>query len=191
MTDDDNIPETTEGEMPGDNVLKNEKALGAEALKTMRAVEKLFTKHDRMIEKIHPGVVEFGRKLQIGRELYEYDNNGFSEWVTRSKLDTGRIFGRQQERTAAMTIYRLVVHGEGTGEEGAVPQKLDLTNCKRARPTDIIDWARKDQPDLFDDLRRKKQAAKLKKEKTAEPGGGGDDALDDDIGDLSGGTREG
>src|SRR6476469_8446928 len=111
--------------MPGDNVLKNEKALGAEALKTMRAVEKLFTKHDRMIEKIHPGVVEFGRKLQIGRELYEYDNNGFSEWVTRSKLDTLRIFGREQERTAAMTIYRLVVHGEGTGEEGAVPQKLD------------------------------------------------------------------
>ena len=133
MNDHDLTPEDPDGEMPGDNVLKNEKALGAEALKTMRAVEKLFVKHDRMIEKIHAGIIEFGKKLQVGRNLYQFDNIGFSDWVTRSKLDTGRIFGRQQERSAAMTLYKLHEHGYA-GTDDAIPIRLDLTNAIALAP---------------------------------------------------------
>ena len=33
-----------------------------------------------------------------------------------------------------MTIFRLVTIGAETGEDGAVPRKLDLTDCKRGRP---------------------------------------------------------
>jgi hypothetical protein len=65
---------------------------------------------------------------------YEYDNNGFADWVARSKLDHGQIFGIGQERTDAMKIYNLVTFGYITDEEGAIPRKLDLTNCKHARP---------------------------------------------------------
>ena len=185
---DDFIPENPEGEMPGDNIIKNEKVLGAEARHAVKDAEKLFDKHDRIIQQIHPAIIKVGEKLSVGRELYEYDNNGFNDWIVRNKLDQGRIFGRQQERTAAMTIYRLAVHGEDTGEEGVVPLTLDLTNCKRARPTDIVDWARKDQPKLFEDLRRR---AAVKGAKKPAPKDGDEsedeDTLDDAMPDLGGG----
>ena len=105
-------PDTTnDDDMPGDNVLKNEKVLGAEARDAIKAAERLFNKHDRLLEKIHAAIIKVGEKLQVGRDLYEYDNNGFAEWVTRNKLDRGRIFRRQQERTAAMTLYKLTTFG--------------------------------------------------------------------------------
>jgi hypothetical protein len=124
-----------------------------------------------------------GEKLQVGRELYQFDNNGFHDWIERSRLDQGRIFGAQQERTAAMTIYRLTVHGYTEDEENAIPEKLDLSACKRARPTDIIKWARENQPHLFDDLRHKRPRRKGDKK----PAPKDDEAAPDDgIPDLGG-----
>jgi hypothetical protein len=178
-------------QIAGDNVLKNEKTLGAEARNAVKHAEKLFNKHDKIITRIHPAIVRVGEKLQVGRELYEYDNNGFNDWITRNRLDRGRIFGRQQERTAAMTIYRLVVHGYAEDVKNAIPVKLDLTNCHRARPTDIIDWARKDQPLLFDDL-RKKLAAQLSGQGEKKPADKDEaDFESDKIGDLGVGESVG
>lgn len=165
---------------PGDNVLKNERVLGNEARAAIRDAERLFNKHDKLVAAIHAAIVLVGQKLLVGRDLYEFDNNGFADWVTRNKLDQGRIFGRQQERTAAMTIYRLVTFGYVEEEETGVPTLLDLTDCHRARPADIIDWARKNQPMLFDDLRARKLAAKNRKQDE-------DEFESDEVGDLGGG----
>jgi len=164
----DLIPEDDE---MGDNFAKNEKVLAAEARSAINTAEKLFNKHDRMLPKIHAAIIRVGQKLQVGRDLYAFDNNGFAEWVERNKLDQGRVFGGErgrQERTAAMTMYRLSVIGEVIEDE-AIPRKLDLINCKRARPDDIIAWARKNQPHLFADPRARTR--KGTKEARARAGG--------------------
>lgn len=169
MTDDDNIPTAAEGEMPeahGDNFAKSEKALGREAYKIGRHAEKLLDKHDKIVTEVHKLIIEFGLKLQTGRDLYEFDDTGYNEWIVRSKLDTIRIGATQQERTACRTIARLHETGylEDPDADNGAALKLNLTECKRVRPTDIIKWARGCQPLLFDDLRAK--AMQPKKSKT-------------------------
>jgi hypothetical protein len=184
MTDDNPIPEDTEGEMPedrGDNFAKSEKALGAEAYRIGRHAEKLLNKHDKIVTEVHADIIAFGLKLQTGRDLYEFDNTGYNDWIVRSRLDTIRIGATQQERTACRTIARLHETGyvEDPDDENAIPLKLDLTECKRVRPTDIIKWARETQPLLFDDLRAKALTPQQPKQsKSAD--------LEDEMPDLGG-----
>lgn len=153
---------------------------GAAALVAMKAVEKLLAAHEKALANIHMAIVEFGRTLQVGRDLHEFDNDGFARWVTENQLDTGRVFGVRHERTAAMTIAELVLNGFAYEEEnGGLPQFLDLVECYRARPTDIVSWAREKQPHLFQDLVLKKLKAKTKRQEKNEEDPLPDDGVDD------------
>jgi hypothetical protein len=143
-----------------------------EAFAAMRYVEDLFDYHEALLPEIHQGILQFARKLKVGKDMFPFDNAGFGRWVQSAKLDSGRIFCRPQERSDALRILDLVENGYAEcPEDGGVPRKLDLTECLRARPGDIIAWAKKDQPDLF--------PAKPKKPKPETDG-----LPDDDIPDL-------
>ena len=59
----------------------------------------------------------------------------------------------QQERTACMLIARLHDVGADLDEDDTtIHGRLDLTECKRTTPTDILKWARKEQGHLFPHL---------------------------------------
>ena len=159
MTDEKHIPEGGESEVHSnaDDLNKSEKQLGTETRKLMEQQEHLLDKHIKNIADIHAVIIKIGMKLQAGREKYQFDNVGFNGWIQFNRLDSGRIYGGstgQQERTAAMTIARL--HEEGYAENAeAVPEKLDLAGCERVRPTDILKWARRQQPQLFPKIGKK------------------------------------
>jgi hypothetical protein len=137
----------------GDNVAQNEKLLGVEGSKLIRRYESQLKKHDKIIDEIHVTIIEFGRVLQGGLDMYG-PGREFGEWVKRRHLDTGIIGGHQTERTACMIIMRLSDHGIEPDEgDDTVPCRLDLTECQRTRPTDILKWARQKQRHLFPHLR--------------------------------------
>jgi hypothetical protein len=127
--------------------------LGQEAFKLVRRYERLLDKHEKVLGEIHDCILEFGRKLQSGRDMYG-PGKEFGWWVERRHLNTGKLCSTQQERTACMIIARL--HDVGVDPrmipEGAMPCRLDLTDCKRTLPTDIMKWARQKQPHLFPHL---------------------------------------
>jgi len=181
MTEDVSIKKATEAtaRINDKKFAKEAKAVGKAAYDIGRSVEKVLVRMDRDIEAVHKAIGEFGLKLQIGRDLYAFDDTGYNGWIIDNKLDTVRIGETQQERTACRTISRLLTVGyiEDPEDENGATLKLDLLLCKRVRPTDIIKWAREKQPLLFDDLRAK-AAAKEAKSK--------EDFPEDDIPDLGG-----
>jgi hypothetical protein len=171
-----------------DDLNKSERQLGAEAFKLLQRQETLFKKHHKVVADIHAAIIDFGNKLQTGRELYQFDNNGYSDWIHRSRLNTGHIYGGsngQQELTAARTIAILCTVGLAEDDETAIAEKLDLTGCQRVRPTDIIKWARKRQPQLFPKIKGdkgKKKPADTGKADLFEP--------DEEIGPLGVGEEK-
>jgi hypothetical protein len=177
------MSDIVELEAPPDTAVED---AGAAALVAMKAVEKLLAAHEKALAGIHMAIVEFGRTLQVGRDLHDFDNDGFARWVAENQLDTGRVFGVRHERTAAMTIAELVLNGFAMDEEnGGLPQFLDLSECYRARPTDIVEWARRKQPHLFEDLVLKKAQAKQKRQEKNDE----DPLPEDDVSDLGSNTQ--
>lgn len=148
----------TDEQLPGQsNFIQSEKTLAAEAYKLLRRYDRLDDKHNKVIAEIHEVILEFGRKLAVGQEMYG-SGKEFGRWIERRNLNTTKMGENQQERTAAILIARLHDTGSEPSEEdlavGVVPCRLDLTHCKRTRPTDIMKWARKDQPQVFPHLSR-------------------------------------
>jgi len=196
MTEDVSIKKATEAttRINQKKLAKEAKAIGRAAYDIGRAAERVLVRMDGDITTVHKAIVEFGLKLQIGRDLYDFDDTGFGGWVIDNKLDTVRIGETEKERGAAMRIARLVTVGyiEDPEDENGAALKLDLLLCKRVRPTDIIKWAREKQPLLFDDLRAK-AVTKIAKSKEDfpeddipdfgddEPTPGDDESVDDDI----------
>ena len=181
MTEDVSIKKATEAttRINDKKFAKETKAVGKAAYDIGRAAEKILVRMDGDIANVHKAIVEFGLKLQVGRDLYDFDDTGFNSWIIDNKLDTVRIGETQQERHACRTIASLSTVGyiEDPEDENGAALKLDLLLCKRVRPTDIIKWAREKQPLLFDDLRGK-AVAKLTKSR--------EDFPEDDIPDLGG-----
>lgn len=166
MTDDDTIPENDENGMPrdGDNFDKSERELGKVGQDLIRKFEKL---HGKAVPQLQMIMIEFGRTLRQGRDLYFGDDIGFGDWVKRRHLDTGKIGHSQQERTACMRLAEL--HDDGViinDENGEIARKLDLTGCNNTTPTDVMKWVRKTQRHLLPHLKpigeKKKPAPKDK-----------------------------
>ena len=80
-------------------------------------------------------VVAYGRALLEGRE--GRSNQAFSVWVHENKLDVGKPWSEQQERTAAMLIAKSV-QGKITLDTFAA--------CPNTHPTNIMKWFRKMYP---------------------------------------------
>ena len=76
-------------------------------------------------------VIAYGRALLEGRE--GRSNQAFSQWVSESKLDVGKPWDDQRERTAAMNIASAV--------HGSIPVDV-FDACPNTRPTDIMKWYR-------------------------------------------------
>jgi hypothetical protein len=151
MNDEQSTPESMPQEL-GDNIAKSEKAIGNEAYKLARQYERLLNKHAAVLAEIHATIIAFGRLLQEGKNMYG-PGKEFGQWVERRHLNVGKLCSTQQERTACMTIAKLHDTGpDSDGDDNIVPGRLDLTDCKRTRPTDIMKWARKEQPHLFPHL---------------------------------------
>ena len=176
MNIDDHTPDD---DMPGDNIVQSEKQVGAEALKLIRRYETLLNRHDKVLGEIHATIIEFGRKLQAGLDMYG-PGREFGDWIKRRHLDKGKLCHAQQERTACMLIARLHDIGVEVDEHDGttVPCRLDLADCRRTVPTDIMKWAREKQRHLFPHLRP--HAAKPVMNSRPRP-----DNLNDDIPDLT------
>lgn len=80
-------------------------------------------------------VIEYGEGLLEGRG--QYGNQEFSKWVTDNKFDIGKPWDDYRERTAAMSMAKLV--------NGSVPLTA-FDACPYTRPTDIMKWYRKLHP---------------------------------------------
>ena len=116
----------------------------------------------------------------------------FAAWCDKNGMAEGR-FNDQQERAGAMIIAHLVDEGvvpHGLDEDD-VPReewlKLDLANCMRTAPTNILKWARKDQPELFPHVARKRHEEKKRQalRKRVEDGERTrEEIADDDLADL-------
>jgi hypothetical protein len=169
MTDTDYTP-TDDEEMLvyKGKTLKSEAEIGRAASKLLRAFDHT---HAKSLEQLHPMILDFGRMLRGGRNLYERDDLGFGEWIKRYHLDTGKLGKDQKERNACMQIAEL--HDVGVtvaGEDGmAIPRKLDLIGCVYTTPTDIMKWVRKTQRFLLPHLSQP-GAVKLAKTKGKKKG---------------------
>jgi hypothetical protein len=82
-----------------------------------------------------------------------------------------------------MIIMRLHDYGIEPDEydETTVPCRLDLTECKRTRPTDILKWAREKQRHLFPHLAPRGAVSNNKRKPAELP----DDGVPDDLGVFS------
>jgi hypothetical protein len=123
---------------------------------------------DKQIPVAHQGILAYGRVIREGRELYP-NNIEFSQWIARKKLNFGRFAGDPVERSNCMKLADLVDVGVAT-EDGIV-YRLDLTNCKITAPSNILKWARTNQPDMFPHLAKKKSATKPKDSHAPVPDG--------------------
>lgn len=156
MTDDPTI----EGEAVkrGGNLLPSELALGQEGRSFIKSYERHSRSFDKTIAAMHQDIIGFGRVLLTGQEMY-LSRKEFGYWIERRGLNTGKLAKHQTERTACMSIARLVDVGAeiDEGDDSIVPVKLDLSGCKLTTPTDIMKWARKHHRHLFPHLPPKRE----------------------------------
>jgi hypothetical protein len=112
-------------------------------------------------------VIEYGKALLEGRK--DRNDKQFGEWIAVNKLNVGKPWNEQQERTAAMNIAKL--------SQG----KLPWGDCPNTTPTNIMKWHRETYPTAAEPQRKntgkantpktdsnKKSAKKGKKAKQAD-----------------------
>jgi uncharacterized protein (DUF2384 family) len=141
----------------GGNLAPNEVSIGAEARKLIQTYELQTSRLEKLTSNIHETILQFGRLLQTGRDMYQSPKE-FGGWIERRGLNTGRLASHQVERSACMNIARLYdvgvdVYADDT--DSATRAKLDLSNCRMTTPSNILKWARKTQPSLFPHIPRK------------------------------------
>jgi hypothetical protein len=171
----------------GGNLAVAQRTLGAEVKKLVRTYVKQIEKHHEQVAEIHQTILAIGRALSSAKALTR-NTKDFGAWCEANGMAEGR-FGSQQERTAAMLIAEL--HDTGVPPHGLdgddVPAenwlKLDLSNCLRTAPTNIMAWARKAQPELFPHLAKKRYAEAQKRatQKRASGKGEGEEIVDDTL----------
>jgi hypothetical protein len=144
------MPATT-----GNNLLPSELALGHEGRIFIKSYERHSRSYDKTIAAMHQDIIGFGRVLLTGQEMYP-SRKEFGFWIERRGLNTGKLAKHQTERTACMSIARLVDVGAEI-EDNVVPVKLDLSGCKLTTPTDIMKWARKHHRHLLPHLPPKQE----------------------------------
>ncbi len=121
-----------------------------------RASQRQTKRHDKLTGEIHQTIIQFGRLLQTGRDMYPSPKE-FGWWVDRHNLNTGRLAHHQTERTACISIARLYDVGADVYAADGTRPTLTLTDCRMTTPTDVMKWARKTQPHLFPQIAGKER----------------------------------
>jgi hypothetical protein len=167
--------------------------LGKEGQRALKALDRLLKEHAYHLEQaaervpqIHEQILAYGRVLIGGKQL-TVNNADFKAWCERWGFTKEKHkFGHPTERSNAMLIAHLTDEGVNPGGldqdfDESDKLKLTLAGCNQTVPSNILQWARRSQPELFPGLSEKQACARERQKMRKRDTGERETITDDDV----------